>query len=285
MQKRDGYPTGVPCWVDTTQPDPAGATEFYGGLFGWGFENVSPAGEPPYFIARLDGGDVAGIGGQAEDAPTTWNTYVWVDSADDTAAKVKKAGGQVVLEPFDVGDAGRMAVFADATGAFINAWQAKAHRGAQVVNQDGAWSWSDVYTSDFDKAASFFNKVFGWTTAPMGEQPPEMGRMICRPGYVDHLTELNPDFPKMLVEWDAPEGFGDLIAFLAPVTDEHFPTGMPPHWSVHFGVPDTDEAVAKAERLGAKVLVPPFTGGPVRVATLADPAGAVFTVTHFTPPT
>ena len=284
MQKRDGYPTGVPCWVDTTQPDPAEATEFYSGLFGWEFENVSPAGEPPYFIARLDGGDVAGIGGQGEDAPPMWNTYVWVDSADDTAATVKSAGGQVVLPPFDVGDAGRMAVFADPTGAFINAWQAKAHRGAQVVNQDGAWSWSDVFTSDVKRAVAFYNQVFAWEAKPMGDQPAEMGLMLCRPGYVDHLTVLDPEFPKRLAEYQAPDGFGDLVAFLAPLEGATLPAGTPSHWGVTFGVADTDEAVAKAERLGAKVLVPPFTGGPVRNSVLADPAGAAFTVSHFTPP-
>ena len=31
---RDGYPAGVPCWIDTTQPDPQAAAEFYRGLLG-----------------------------------------------------------------------------------------------------------------------------------------------------------------------------------------------------------------------------------------------------------
>jgi hypothetical protein len=119
----------------------------------------------------------------------------------------------------------------------------------------------------------------------MGEQPPEMGVMLCRPGYVDHLAELNPEFPKLLVEWDAPAGFGDLIALLAPLEGSMLPPGTPPHWGVTFGVADTDDLAAKAERLGAKILVPPFTGGPVRDCVLADPAGAVFTISHFTPPT
>ena len=284
MTKRNGYPTGVPCWIDTTQPDPAEATEFYKGLFGWEVENVSPAGQPAYFIARLDGGDVAGIGGAGEDAPTTWNTYIATDSADDTAAKVKKAGGSVVLEPMDVGPAGRMAVFADPTGGFINVWQAGEHRGAQIVNQDGAWAWSDVFTTDVDKAAAFYKAVFGLETRPMGDAPPEYGRMLCRPGYQEHLAELDPEFPKRLVEYGAPEGFGDLVAFLAPLSEDRFPAGTPSHWNVTFSVPDTDEATAKAERLGAKVLVPPTTTPPTRFSIVADPAGAAFTLSKFTPP-
>ena len=54
MPKRDGYIPGVPCWVDTSQPDPEAALDFYSGLFGWEFEDVMPAGsEAKYFIGRL----------------------------------------------------------------------------------------------------------------------------------------------------------------------------------------------------------------------------------------
>ena len=79
-------PGGLPAWL----PDPAEANEFYKGLFGWEFENVSPAGEPAYFIARLDGGDVAGIGAAGDDAPTTWNTYIAVENADDATRLIKR---------------------------------------------------------------------------------------------------------------------------------------------------------------------------------------------------
>ena len=40
MPERDGYIAGVPCWVDTSQPDPDAAADFYGGLFGWEFEDA-----------------------------------------------------------------------------------------------------------------------------------------------------------------------------------------------------------------------------------------------------
>src|SRR3954452_25102561 len=114
MPERDGYISGVPCWIDTTQPDPERAVEFYSGLFGWDCEDVMPPDSPgKYFMARIRGGDVAAISSQQEGGPpmATWNTYVSVNSADDTASKVRDAGGQVLAEPFDVMDAGRMAVF------------------------------------------------------------------------------------------------------------------------------------------------------------------------------
>ena len=131
MPERDGYIPGVPCWVDTSQPDPEAAVSFYGPLFGWEFEDVMPpdsAGE--YFMARIRGSDVAAVGSIPEAAPqqAMWNTYVWVESADETASKVRDAGGSVVMEPFDVMDAGRMAVFTDPEGAVFCVWQANENR-------------------------------------------------------------------------------------------------------------------------------------------------------------
>src|SRR4051794_27875957 len=120
MPERDGYLPGVPCWIDTSQPDPDAAVEFYSGLFGWEFENVMPPGsDGKYFIARLHGGDVAAVGSLPASAPPAvrWDTYVAVESADDTALKVREAGGGVVSGPFDVMDAGRTAVFTDPEGA------------------------------------------------------------------------------------------------------------------------------------------------------------------------
>src|SRR5690242_17281278 len=121
MPERDGYIPGVPCWVDTTQPDPDAAAEFYGGLFGWDLEDAMPEGsEAKYLIGRIRGLDVGAISSQPEQAQTAWNTYIWVDSADETASKVKDAGGTVLAEPFDVMEAGRMAVCADPEGAVFS---------------------------------------------------------------------------------------------------------------------------------------------------------------------
>ena len=165
MLERDGYLPGVPCWVDTSQPDPEAAVAFYGGLFGWDFEDVMPPGSAgKYFIARLDGGDVAAVGSPPEGGPATaaWNTYIWVDSADEAAAKALEAGGRVVLEPFDVPGAGRMAVLADPEGAEFRVWQAREHKGARVVNQPGSLNFNGLSTRDAARAKPFYGSVFGW---------------------------------------------------------------------------------------------------------------------------
>ena len=116
MSTREDYPAGVPCWVDTNQPDPPAAARFYSGLFGWQTEDAMPpdAGAH-YYMARIGGRDVAAISSQPSGGPpqAVWNTYIRVESADDAAALVRQAGGRVLSEPFDVFDAGRMGVFAD----------------------------------------------------------------------------------------------------------------------------------------------------------------------------
>jgi len=140
VPERDGYIAGVPCWIDTNQPDPEAAARFYRGLFGWEFEDVMPEGSPGvYLIGRIRGSDVAAVASVPEGAPPAamWNTYIWVDSADEAAARARAAGGAVISEPFDVLDAGRMAVVADPEGAVFCVWQAKNHRGAKVVNEHG----------------------------------------------------------------------------------------------------------------------------------------------------
>jgi uncharacterized protein len=285
LNERDGYPAGVPCWVDTSQPDPKGAVDFYGGLFGWEFEDTAPPDQPGhYFIGRLQGRDLAAIGSQTDESlpRPVWNTYICVDSADATAAKVKSAGGAVLSEPFDVPAAGRMAVFADPTSAAFCVWQPGDFKGAQLVNGPGTWSWSDLNTRDMDAARTFYGTVFGWeadTTEAGGDYA-----MLRRPGYGDFLEQSDPDLRKRLAAEQAPQGFEDVVGWMVPMTSEQFSDDTPSHWGITFGVDDTDVTADKAAELGAKVLVPPFDVPPVRLAVLADPQGAVFTVSKYTPP-
>src|SRR6476659_8748688 len=83
------YTEGVPCWVDTEQPDVDAAGYFYANLFGWTFSDAMPADAPgKYLIASLDGADVAAIGPAQGDMPVEWNTYIAVADADVAAASV-----------------------------------------------------------------------------------------------------------------------------------------------------------------------------------------------------
>src|SRR3954452_12519635 len=191
MSEQDRYIPGVPCWVDVTTPDPDAAVAFYGGLFGWELQDVmDPGSEGRYLVARLRGGDVAAVSSPPPGAPAqaTWNTYVWVTDADETAAKVRAAGGKVVMVPSDVGDAGRMAVFADPAGAAISVWQPGTFRGATVVNEHGALNFNNLHTRDVDGARAFYGSVFGWDVVPLGGG----ASAWALPAYGDFLERLRP---------------------------------------------------------------------------------------------
>jgi predicted enzyme related to lactoylglutathione lyase len=202
MSTREDYPAGVPCWVDTSQPDPVAAARFYSGLFGWQTEDAMPpdAGSH-YYLARIEGRDAAAISSQPAGAPpqAVWNTFIRVESADDTAAQVREAGGRVLSEPFDVFDAGRMGVFADPEGAVFCVWQPGSHRGSAAVNEHGAVNFNNLHTDDVEAARAFYGAVFGWTTIDVGSP------MWALPGYGDHLEELNPGLRAGMKQMGAPD--------------------------------------------------------------------------------
>jgi uncharacterized protein len=278
MPERDGYIPGVPCWVDTSQPDPEAAVDFYRGLFGWEFEDVMPPGsEGRYFMARLRGGDVAAVGSIPEGAPpmAMWNTYIWVDSADDAASKVRDAGGGVLMEPFDVMDAGRMAVVTDREGAAFSVWQAKRNKGAQIVNEPGSLNFNGLGTRDVEAAKSFYGSVFGWSTLDVGGGT----EMWTLPGYGDHLERDNPDLRKQLAETGGPPGFEDVVASINPLPDDQPDT--PPHWSVTFATEDADATASRATELGGTLVVPPLDAPWVRMTIINDPQGATFIASQF----
>jgi predicted enzyme related to lactoylglutathione lyase len=279
MPARDGYIPGVPCWVDTSQPDPDAAAAFYRDLFGWEVEDMMPPGsEAKYFMARIRGGDVAAIGSIPEAAPqmATWNTYIWVDSADDTTAKAREAGGGVMMEPFDVMDAGRMAVLTDPEGAVFMLWQPNQHRGARVVNEHGSVNFNGLNTRDVSGAKDFYGAVFGWTTLDLGG-----AEMWTLPGYGDHLEKDDPGIRERNAEFGGPAGFEDVVATINPIGDDQPDT--PAHWSVTFGVDDADATAAKAGELGGSVVVPPFDAPWVRMSIISDPQGATFIASQFVP--
>jgi uncharacterized protein len=281
VPERDGYIPGVPAFADTSHPDPDAAAEFYGQLFGWELENVLPPDAPgKYFVGRIRGGDVAAVGSIPEGGPATatWRTYIWVESADEAAAKVRAAGGSVISEPVDVPpDAGRTAVFADPEGAEFRVWQAYENKGAQIVNEHGSVVLNTLNTRNVDAAKRFYSSVFGWGTF-MLEGAREMWTVA---GFGDHLGRENPGERERLAQLGAPEGFEDVVAGIDAIPDDQ--PDAPAHWGVTFAVDDADAIAEKAVELGGKVLVTPFDVPWVRLTVIADPHGAVFTASQLVP--
>jgi predicted enzyme related to lactoylglutathione lyase len=278
MPERDGYIPGVPCWVDTSHPDPDAGVRFYEALFGWEFEDVMPpdAGGS-YFVGRIRGGDVAAIGSIPDGAPATarWNTYVWVDRADAAVASAREAGG-TAMEPVDVMDAGRMAVVTDPEGATFCVWEPGKHRGAQVVNEHGALNFNDLATRDLPGAEAFYGALFGWKALTLPS-----GVMWALPGYGDHLEEATPGLREQMAQMGAPDGFVDVVAAVGPIAADDATT--PAHWGVTFACDDVDATAARATELGGEVVAGPLDAPWTRLAVIRDPQGATFTASQFVP--
>jgi hypothetical protein len=273
MSQPRTYPEGVPSWVDTEQPDPRAAQDFYGRLFGWEFTTMTPPGVPSYTIATLGGRDVGGIAA-ADGGSATWNTYIAADDADAMAARIRAAGGEVISEPADVAEAGRWAICRDPAAAVFRLWQARNRLGSQVVNEAGSWNFSDLHT-DQAETARFYAEVFGWSVEDLG-----FATLVRRPGYGDHLeATVDPDIRKRQAAVAPPSGFEDAIAWVAAVEP-----GWAPHWHVTFSVSDRDATASTARELGADLLSTEDTQW-TRTALVRDPQGAVFTASQFTPPT
>jgi predicted enzyme related to lactoylglutathione lyase len=249
MPQRSSYPPGTFSWIDLATTDAEGAKAFYGGLFGWDYDDRPMGDGTNYSMAQIGGASVAAIVEQdTGDAPPHWNSYITVEDVDATAARVGGLGGTLVGGPFDVFDAGRMAVISDPTGAFVELWQAKDNIGAGVVNAHGALSWNDLSTNDADTARSFYSELLGWTYEQVSEVPPY---------WVIQNGERSNGGVRVFTEEEA---------------------NFPPHWLPYFGADSTDDTASAAADAGGSVLVAAFDLPSGRVAVLGDPQGAAFAV-------
>ncbi|MDQ1488638.1 MAG: uncharacterized protein QOJ23_1152 [Actinomycetota bacterium] len=249
------YEHGVPSWVDLGTPDIPKAIEFYSGLFGWQIEQGPPEAGG-YSIALYQGKPAAGLGPQMNPGPPYWNTYVSVDSADDVVAKAKANGATVFMEPMDVMDVGRMAIFADPIGAVISVWEPRAHTGAGIVNEPNTYSWSELVTTDVEKSKQFYGAVFGWGSETHGE-----------------------DGPMAYTEWKV-DGRSVGGMMLKPPM---MPAEVPPFWGVYFSVDGTEAAMDKVKELGGQVLMGPMDVEPGKFAVVQDPQGATFNIITMKP--
>jgi uncharacterized protein len=259
------YPAGVPSWIDVASTEPEATCAFYGDLFGWTFEDMVPPEAPgSYFVARLDGHDVAAVRPDADE--NGWASYIATDDVDALAARVTAAGGTVIDEPADVGPAGRGATLADPEGAVFRGWQAGTRLGAQLVNVPGAWVFSVLQTPDRDRSLRFYSEVLGW------EQSPDLGAGMFRlPGYGEHLADtIDPGIRER--QAFVPPGFADVVAGLVDGP-------APARWVVSFSVADRDRTVERAVELGATVLSTENAEW-THEAELLDIQGAAFTISQ-----
>jgi uncharacterized protein len=248
------YMPGAPNWVDLAAPDVDAAAAFYSPIFGWQFQSGGPeAGGYGFFT--MGGKTVAAAGPIMEPgAPSSWTVYFQTPDADATVAAVTKAGGTVRAAPMDVFTAGRMAQFADPSGANFAVWQPGDTKGLDAVTDPNTLTWTELHTADPAAAKEFYQSVFGWASQdmPMGDFT---YTVVTPAGGTEEMSH------------------GGIMG-LAP---EMAASGS--RWLPYFEVADTDAAVAKATELGGTVIAPAMDlEGVGRMAAFVDPAGAPFSV-------
>jgi predicted enzyme related to lactoylglutathione lyase len=251
MPTRDDAPLGAPCWIEVFTSDPDRTVAFYGQLFGWTCEANEEFGG--YLSFAREGVRVAG--GMRNDgstgAPDGWTVYLATADAGATVAAAEAAGATTIVPTMEVADLGSMAVVADPGGAVVGLWQPGTHRGFGVLAEPGAPAWFELHTRAYDASVAFYRDVLGWDT---------------------HVMSDAPEFRYTTL------GEGD--GALAGVMDQtgHEAEDAPAYWAVYFGTDDTDASVARAVELGATVLMGAEDTPYGRLAVLADPTGAAFSL-------
>ena len=249
MGERTSYAPGTFSWVDLGTSDADGAKAFYGALLGWQFEDLPVPDSPPYSMARIGGLNVAALYRKRDEAqPPAWLSYVTVADADGVATSADGLGATVISEPFDVMDAGRMAVLQDPTGAVFAIWQAKQSIGAQLVNDTGSLTMNQLNTNDTHAAQAFYSALFGWTFAQVASGEQEFWS-------ITNGDRLNGGMMPTPDGWE-----------------------IPSHWLAYFTLADIDAGVAQIREMGGGVSIGPVPIPAGRLAVATDPQGAVFAV-------
>ena len=250
MPTRETPPIGAPCWVDLMTSDTEGSRRFYSELFGWTAEEPSEE-FGGYFSFTKDGVQVAGCMARQPgmDMPDVWSIYLATDDARKTVDAAVANGGKVIVDVMPVGELGTMAVIEDSASAVIGLWQPGLHKGFGVFGEDGTPSWFELHTRGYESAVSFYRNVFRWDT---------------------HVLSPGPEFRYTTL------GEGDNA--LAGVMDAAgmLPDGVPAHWTVYFGVADTDATLAKIVELGGSIVRPAEDTPYGRLAAATDPTGTQF---------
>jgi predicted enzyme related to lactoylglutathione lyase len=241
---------GKVIWHDLITEDLDKAQTFYGGMFGWVFEDGTGPGRSAYVLARDGNVYVAGFVTIAAPQDGTrlsrWLPYVSVNDVDETIDLTVAAGGQVAVSARNV-SLGRVAAVVDPEGAVIGLVRSKIGDPDDVTTAAGAGRvvWTELLSNDPAAAATYYKDTVGYNAR-------EIER---RGGTYTYLTGDGIDRAGILQN-PSPE--------------------WSPLWLTYFGVADVAAAVDKAVGLGGKILVPlspDLRDGTM--AVVADPAGAV----------
>ncbi len=239
---------GKVIWADLVTPDLAAAERFYGGLFGWSFQDLH-AGDTEYAVATLGGHPVAGLFKKAipagEHRQPAWLTFIAVRNLDQARREALSHGAKSLAPPRTYAGRGGQEVFADPQGAVFAVLASSSGDGTDHLAAPGEWIWSSLLTDDLSRSVAFYKAVFGYEAFDLPSDDD-----------AQHAVLATDDYARVGIH-------------TLPAGHRH------PHWLDFVRVADASRSAARAVELGGRVLVEPHPdrhGG--QVAVIADPMGA-----------
>ncbi|MFV7784153.1 VOC family protein [Shewanella marisflavi] len=252
------YQHGDPCWIELASHEAASGKHFYSELFNWQLKDM-PIPDGVYTMFATENDDIGAMYQLPQNmiddkVPTHWSIYFAVDNLENSLETVIAHGGQILLGPHSVGDAGKMAQCLDPEGASFSLWQAGNHIGSMRMGEPNTLCWVELCCRDTARAIAFYSQVLGWQV---------------RESQME-------DF--IYYEWMQGErAIGGMMAMTAEWGD------MPPHWMPYIMVDNCDATVAKATEIGGRVCVPPTDIPEVgRFSVINDPQGGTLSVIRLT---
>lgn len=250
-------------WHDLLTPDLAADERFYSGLFGWSFREMQ-RGRRPYAVAYADGVPVAGLlerplprdGARA----AQWLGFISSDDVDASVRRALSLGAQARASAHDYAGRGRQAVLTDPQGITFGVLSSTGGDPPDVLAEPGEWIWSALFTRDPENETAFYQDVFGYDVYDLNDVTEE--GQAAEAQAAEHI-EL------------ASNGYARATVNSLPARTPQRPS----RWLHFVRVDSVWSAAAKAQTLGARVVLPPRDdrqGG--RIAVLADPSGALFGV-------
>nr|WP_237302688.1 VOC family protein [Streptomyces sp. S063] len=191
----------------------------------------------------------------AEGRARSWCLYLASRDTAATAARVRENGGEILVEPMEVGAFGTMALARDPGGAVFGIWQGNVHEGFETeMGAPGGYCWAEVFTRDAKAVDTFYLAVFPYTERKMDDATMD---------FAVFEVQAQPVLGRMAM-------------------DSGFPPEVPSYVNVYFAVPDCDAAVARATERGGVLHYGPMDSPFGRFAVLGDPQGVAFSVIDVT---
>jgi predicted enzyme related to lactoylglutathione lyase len=269
-------------WVDLVVPDLQSEESFYAALFGWSFRSLS-AGQKPSALAMADGQPVASLiqrplprAGQGGPA---WLGFFSTADLDATLRAATLHGAKQRSPVRSYPHRGRQAVLQDPAGVVFGLVSADSGDPPDTLAAPGQWIWSALFSSDPDDEAAFYQNVFGYQVYDLAGQS-DQARAATDPNAQPSAQQSLTDSSAAAVS--ASDGAVEHLELASADYARASVNGMSAdqarrgaRWLHFVRVEDAAAAAAKAQSLGARILVPPRAdrqGG--RLAVIADPAGA-----------